>query len=107
MMEQIEKEGKIPYLKGDALIGLKIGTAFVQQLSSMIEYLTTGHETDLKSLADKKGDYKDITPWENAMITITMLLREVYKVAEENNLLEYKTAEEVVKGLTPNNQDQD
>jgi len=104
MTEINQNNGTIPYLKADALVDVTIGAGFVERVQKTLLYLMEGHEEDLKTLDAKKehGASTQLTPWENAVITQTMLLQDIMINAEKNGSIEYvpiTKSEEELKGL--------
>lgn len=102
-MSENQQDLMIPHIKQNAIIDIKLGTAYINRLHMMMQYLVEGHEEDVKKLEERKGDESNLTPWENAVITITMLLQEILKVAGENNQIEYISLKDSITAMIPNN----
>jgi hypothetical protein len=108
MSENQQQDLMLPHIKQDAIVEVKIGTAFINRLHTMMHYLVEGHEEDVKLLEAKKGSEETLTLWENAVVTTTMLLQEILRVAQENDQVEYRSLKESIMGeINPNNLPQD
>lgn len=100
-MSDQQNDLQIPHLKPDAIIPLELGTGFVQRLQELMQFLMEGREEEIKALETKKPG-EDLTPWEGSVVTVTMILQEVMKVAKESNQLEYLP----LSSMLPNSPDQ-
>jgi hypothetical protein len=92
--------GKVPQLKADAIVNVKMGTAFIGKLQEAFQHHITGHEEDIQKLKEKNpgadGKYADLTPWENTAVTFTTLLQVIMKEAEATGQLEYVDLETLI-----------
>lgn len=92
---------QIPHLKPTALLDIKVGTGFVERLQQVLQFLMEGKEQEMEALQAKTpGD--DLTPFEASVVTMTMLLQEIMKVAKETDQIEYKS----LSSMLPNSPDQ-
>lgn len=93
------QESMIPFLKSTAVLDIKIGAAFVQQLQNTLVYLMDGHAEDIAAL-EAKGGQGDLTYWETSVVTITTILQEIMRVAQETGEIDYKDSTEIAEQLT-------
>jgi len=89
-MSDVQQEVMIPHLKLEAVINVNLGTMFVDRMQKALIYLVEGKEEEIQKLDAKKDTQEPLTPWENAVVGITMLLQEVMKIAESTGQIEYK-----------------
>jgi hypothetical protein len=101
-MSDNQQEVKIPYLKPNAILDVKLGARFISEMQQVLFYLIDGRDEDLKEM-QKKQKGEEFTPWESAVMTCSMFMQEVMKIAESSGNIEYKSIEEII----PNNPDQD
>lgn len=108
-MSESQNGVMIPHIKKDAIIEVKMGAAFISRIQYTLNYLMEGHGEELKALEAKQGKEENLTLWENAVVTMSMLLQEVLKIAQENNQVEFKSLEDSMKEVitTPNSPLQD
>ena len=68
---KIENENLIPYLKKDAIVPIKIGTGFLQQLSGIIPILLEGKtQEDVAKIESLINDKKELEPWMSGIATL-------------------------------------
>lgn len=101
MSDNQQNDFQVPHLKADAIIPVQIGTGFVQRLQELLQFLMDGKEEEIKALETKEPG-ADLTPWEGAVVTVTMILQEVMKIAKETDQLEFKS----LSSMLPNSPDQ-
>jgi hypothetical protein len=100
-MSDNQQDMQIPHLKATAIIAVQIGTGFVQRLQELMIFLMEGREEEIKALETKKPG-EDMTPWENSVVTVTMLLQDIMKNAKDTDQLEYKS----LSSMLPSSPDQ-
>lgn len=82
---------KIPYLKQDAIVSVQIGAGFLQQLSSVYAYLTEGMTKEQADLISSKlQEKKPLELKEGAIVTMSILIKNIYDDAKEKDQLVYK-----------------
>lgn len=96
-MDNTQNEANMPVLVANALININLGAGYINRVLEALNYLVEGKEEDVKALQEKVNtDGSSNTPWENAVITLTMLLQDVMRIATETGQLEYKTLEDIL-----------
>ncbi len=85
---------QIPYIKKDALIDIKLGSAFIGELQDILLFLTK----DLKSedIRNKVQDKQQLTEQEQGVITLSRLMTHIMQIAKTNDLIEYKNLEDTI-----------
>lgn len=92
---KLDDQTLMPFLKKDAIVNIKIGTGFLQQLSSCITViLQDKSEEDLKTFQEKVESSKELELWMSAVIAVQTLIRAVFEEADKNEMVEYKSIEE-------------
>jgi hypothetical protein len=100
-MSDNQQDMQVPHLKATAIIAVQIGTGFVQRLQELMIFLMEGREEEIKALEIKKPG-EDMTPWENSVVTVTMILQDIMKNAKDTDQLEYKS----LSSMLPSSPDQ-
>jgi hypothetical protein len=76
---------KVKMIKHDAIIDIKIGTGFLQQLQKMLLFMTVDLTTEdmelYKKLTEKNEELTE--PWMEHLTTLSILLKEIETKAEE------------------------
>jgi hypothetical protein len=102
-MSENQQDLMLPHIKQDAIVEVKIGTAFIKRLQVMLQYLVDGHNEEVLALEKKAGTEEILSPWENAVVATTMLLQEILRVAKENDQVEYRSlTDSLMAEINPN-----
>ena len=102
---------KVKELKDDALIDIKVNKAFYLMLKATLYYLfqdkgdnISEREESLKNIMEK--DYVDLNEYERSFQTITRIIGEIEKVANDTDMYEEKEiAEPTDEGYVEPKQD--
>jgi hypothetical protein len=95
---KLQDETLAPFLKKDAIVTIKIGTGYLQQIASIITLLVEGKtQEDLKNIEEKIKNKEELEPWMAAIATLQVLIRTVFEEADKEGLVEYKNLEESLK----------
>jgi hypothetical protein len=91
---------KIPFIKADAVIDLKLGSAMIKQLESLLDYLSTNlTKTDADTITTKIKEKKPLEQKEAALVTISTLIAGIYDQAKLVDAIEYKDSEDAFTDL--------
>ncbi len=91
--------GKIEIVKPDAVIDVKIGTAFLKELQTVTVYLSSLKSTEeLKEIVNKVNNKQELSEWEQVMYTMLVLVTTIEENARKEGLT---TVEEVQEGQQP------
>ena len=95
---KLQDETLAPFLKKDAIVSIKIGTGYLQQIASIITFLVEGKtQEDLKNIEEKIKNKEELEPWMAAIATLQVLIRTVFEEADKEGLVEYKNIEDGLK----------
>ena len=95
---KLQDETLAPFLKKDAIVNIKIGTGYLQQVAGIISFLVEGKtQEDLKNIEEKIKNKTELEPWMAAVATLQVLIRTVFEEADKEGLVEYKNLEESLK----------
>lgn len=97
------KSGYVPVLKPDAVIeNIKLSRTYVEKIVGVTMYMCQGKDEEINKLEEKinSSNREDVTTlklteFENHYITMTNFIREILKLAEEQNLVDWKKESEV------------
>lgn len=96
--KKLENQDLVPYLKKDAIVTIKIGTGFLEQIGSIIPILLEGKsQEDVAKIEKLIQDKQELEPWMGAIGTIQVLIRTVFEEADKEGFVEYKPLEDFVK----------
>lgn len=92
---------KVKYYKNDAKVDLTVGVAFINRVNELVEFIGQNGPEDLRN-PEKVKEYfamdpavlKEKHPEAYHMFTITMLLHDFHKKAEETGMVEEMSIEE-------------
>ncbi len=91
--------GKVEIVKPEAIIDVKIGSAFLKELQTVTVYLSSLKSTDdLKKIVDKVNNKEELNEWEQVMYTMLVLVTTIEENARKEGLT---TIEEVPEGNQP------
>jgi len=95
---KLDNENLAPYLKKDAIVSIKLGTGFVQQIGAIIPILLEGKSQDDVAKIEKLiQDKQPLEPWMAAIANIQVLIRTVFEEADKEGMVEYRSVEEMLK----------
>lgn len=97
-MSKLDNQDLAPYLKKDAIVSIKIGTGFLEQMGSIIPLLLDGKsQEDVAKIETLMKEGKPLEPWMQAIATIQVLIRTVFEEAEKEGMVEFRSLEEMIK----------
>lgn len=95
---KLENQDLAPYLKKDAIVTIKIGTGFLQQIGAIIPILLEGKsQEDVAKIEKLIQDKQELEPWMGAIATIQVLIRTVFEEADKEGMVEYRAMEDMLK----------
>lgn len=95
---KLDNQDLAPYLKKDAIVSIKIGTGFLEQMAAIIPILLDGKsQEDVSKIEKLVQDKQPLEPWMSAIGTIQVLIRTVFEEADKEGFVEYKPLEDFVK----------
>lgn len=88
-------------IKKDAVVDIKIGTAFISKLNEILIQLTTDkNKEDLEKYKKEAEENKSFSePWMESVTTVGILLKEIQNEAEKQGMTYETTVDEVTKEL--------
>ncbi len=92
------KETLVPFLKKDAIVPIKIGTGFVQQLGLVMTTLTENKsQKDLEEIQKRLEKQEKLEPWMLSLATIQTLIRTIYEEGEKLGMVEHRPLSGVIQ----------
>lgn len=95
---KLDNQDLAPYLKKDAIVSIKIGTGFLEQVGAIIPVLLEGKsQEDVAKIEKLIQDKQPLEPWMAAIATIQVLIRTAFEEADKEGFVEYRSIEDVLK----------
>lgn len=95
---KLENQDLTPYLKKDAIVPIKIGTGFLQQIGAIIPILLENKsQEDVAKIEKLIQDKQELEPWMSAIATIQILVKTVFEEADKEGMVEYRFVDDVLK----------
>jgi hypothetical protein len=95
---KLENQDLTPYLKKDAIVPIKIGTGFLQQIGAIIPILLENKsQEDVAKIEKLIQDKQELEPWMSAIATIQILVKTVFEEADKEGMVEYRSVDDVLK----------
>lgn len=92
---KLENQDLIPFLKKDAIVTIKIGTGFLQQIGGIIPILLEGKtQEDVAKIETLISEKKELEPWMSAVATLQVLIRTTFEEADKEGLVEFRPYDE-------------
>jgi len=96
--KKLENQDLVPYLKKDAIVTIKIGTGFLEQIGSIIPILLENKsQEDVAKIEKLIQDKQQLEPWMGAIATLQVLIRTVFEEADKEGMIEYRPIEDMIK----------
>lgn len=96
--KKLENQDLVPYLKKDAIVTIKIGTGFLEQIGSIIPILLENKsQEDVGKIEKLIQDKQQLEPWMGAIATLQVLIRTVFEEADKEGMIEYRPIEDMIK----------
>jgi hypothetical protein len=97
---KLDSQDMMPYLKKEAIVNVKLGTGFVQQLGAIIPILIEGKtQEDVSKIEQLIKDKQPLEPWMGAIATIQVLIRTVFEEADKEGMVDYRPMEDMLSEM--------